>query len=566
MFFRLKTSGKRQYLQIVQNHWDKSRGTPRQQVLVTLGRYDHLVDKGSLKSLLASGERFCDELLILSDHKKGKSKKVSTRRIGAVLIFERLWQESGISEILSELLAERFFEFDVEKAIFFSVLHRILESGSDRNCDKWLREYVYISESESESESVACDIQLHLHHYYRAMNWIGEPLQMYKGQDDQISFSPRCSKDVIEERLFQRNRTLFSNLGVVFFDTTSIYFEGAGGETLGAFGNSKDHRPDRKQLVVGVIIDDKGHPISCEIWPGNTTDVKTLIPIVKRLKKRFRINQVCIVSDRGMISQEVLAWLESENWPYILGARMRNQKEVKQEVLKRGGRYKTVVAWEEKKGGKSRKSPLKIKEVKVADRRYVVCFNVAQACKEKNDRLEILKSLEKQLKQGGKSLVGNKGYRKYLKSVGKAFEIDREKIKEEARFDGKWVLRTNTSLEAFKVALQYKELWMVEQIFRSMKTLLETRPIYHQSDNAIRGHVFCSFLALLLIKTLNMRLEERGLKFEWNDILRDLDSLEEIEIEKRDKRFLLRSDLKGCCGDIFRAVGVALPPSFQELE
>ena len=164
MFFRLKTSGKRQYLQIVQNHWDKSRGTPRQQVLVTLGRYDHLVDKGSLKSLLASGERFCDELLILSDHKKGKSKKVSTRRIGAVLIFERLWQESGISEILSELLAERFFEFDVEKAIFFSVLHRILESGSDRNCDKWLREYVYISESESESESVACDIQLHLHH------------------------------------------------------------------------------------------------------------------------------------------------------------------------------------------------------------------------------------------------------------------------------------------------------------------------------------------------------------------------------------------------------------------
>ena len=212
------------------------------------------------------------------------------------------------------------------------------------------------------------------------------------------------------------------------------------------------------------------------------------------------------------------------------------------ETLKRGGRYKTVVAWEEKKSGKSPKSPLKIKEVKVADRRYVVCFNVAQTCKEKNDRLEILKSLEKQLKQGGKSLVGNKGYRKYLKSVGKTFEIDREKIKQEARFDGKWVLRTNTSLEACNVALQYKELWMVEQIFRSMKTLLETRPIYHQSDNAISGHVFCSFLALLLIKKLNMRLEERGLKYEWDDILRDLDSLEEIEIEKGDKRFLLRSD------------------------
>ena len=556
MFFRLKTSGKRQYLQIVQNQWDKDRGTPRQQVLITLGRYDHLVDKGALKSLLTSGERFCNELMILSDHRKGKSRKISTRRIGAVLIFERLWKESGISEILTQLVAERFFQFDVEKAIFFSVLHRILESGSDRNCDKWLREYV------------ACD-HLHLHHYYRAMNWLGEQLPMYKGQDEPISFSPRCHKDVIAERLFQRKRTLFSNLEVVFFDTTSIYFEGAGGETLGAFGNSKDHRPDRKQLVVGVIIDDKGHPVSCEIWPGNTTDVKTLIPIVKRLKKRFRIQQVCIVSDRGMISKEVLSWLESENWPYILGTRMRNQKEVKQEVLKRGGRYKTVVAVvarEEKKRGKSRKSPLKVKEVHVEDRRYVVCFNVAQACKEKSDRLEILKSLEKQLRQGGKSLIGNKGYRKYLKSVGKSFEIDREKIKEEARFDGKWVLRTNTSIEACKVALQYKELWMVEQIFRSMKTLLETRPIYHQSDNAIRGHVFCSFLALVLIKELSMRLEERCLKYEWDDILRDLDSLEEIEIEKGEKRFVLRSDLKGCCGEIFRAVGIALPPSFRELE
>jgi transposase len=552
MFFRLKKSGQRQYLQIVQNHWDKSMGIPRQQVLATLGRFDHIVDKGSLKSLLASGERFCNELVVLSDYKKGKSKQITTRRIGPVLVFERLWKESGISEILSELLGERFFEFNVEKTIFFSVLHRIMESGSDRNCHKWLREYLA-----DDSD------KLKLHHYYRAMNWLGEPLKLAKERDNVIPFSPRCTKDVIEERLFQKKRTLFSDLEVVFFDTTSIYFEGAGGETLGEFGNSKDHRPDRKQLVIGVIIDDKGHPICCEMWPGNTTDVKSLIPIVKRLKKRFKIKEVCIVSDRGMISQAVLNWLESENWPYILGARMRKQKEVKEEVLKRGGRYQTVVDWEEKKNGKS---PLKIKEVKVADRRYIVCFNVSQARKEKNDRLEILKNLQEQLKKGGKSLVGNKGYRKYLKSVGKAFEIDANKIKQEARYDGKWVLRTNTNFEARDVALKYKELWMVEQIFRSMKTLLETRPIYHRSDNPIRGHVFCSFLALLLIKELKVRLENKEMKFEWEEILNDLDSLEEIEIEKEERRFLLRSELKGCCGDIFKAVGLAVPPSFRQVE
>ena len=141
-----------------------------------------------------------------------------------------------------------------------------------------------------------------------------------------------------------------------------------------------------------------------------------------------------------------------------------------------------------------------------------------------------------------------------------------EKIKREARYDGKWVLRTNTSIEARDVALKYKELWMVERIFRSMKTLLETRPIYHRSDNAIRGHVFCSFLALLLIKELNIRLENKEMKFEWDEILNDLDSLEEIEIEKEEKRFILRSELKGCFGDIFKAVGIAVPPSFRQVE
>jgi transposase len=255
--------------------------------------------------------------------------------------------------------------------------------------------------------------------------------------------------------------------------------------------------------------------------------------------------------------------LESENWPYILGARMRRQKEVKEDVLKRGGRYQDVVREDEKSNGKS---PLRIKEVTISDRRYIVCFNVSQAYKEKKDRIEILKHLQQQSRQGGKSLVGNKGYRKYVRSVGKAFAIDMKKVREEARYDGKWVLRTNTSMEARKVALKYKELWMVEQIFRSMKSLLETRPLYHRSDNAIRGHVFCSFLALLLIKELNIRLEKKEMKFEWADILRDIDSLEEIEIEKEGKRFMLRSELKGCCGDIFKAAGVALPSSFRQVE
>ena len=190
-----------------------------------------------------------------------------------------------------------------------------------------------------------------------------------------------------------------------------------------------------------------------------------------------------------------------------------------------------------------------------------------------------MKGLSAQLKRGGeKSLIGNKGYRKYVKIVGegegegevkgksKGFEIDLEKVKSEARYDGKWVLRTNTHYDAAEVALKYKELWMVEQIFRSLKSLLETRPIYHRVDETITGHVFCSFLALVLIKELQERMNIKGYDFEWYDVLRDIGVLEEVEIEKEGKRFVLRSEAQGCCGEVFKAAGVGLPPSFRHVK
>jgi len=301
------------------------------------------------------------------------------------------------------------------------------------------------------------------------------------------TFSPRCTKDIIEEELFFHTRDLFLSLDLVFFDTTSIYFEGEGGQTIGKRGYNKDHRPDLKQMVVGAVVDGNGRPICCELWPGNTADVTTLLPVAKRLSSRFSVGRVCLVADRGMISQDSISDLEADNWPYILGARMRNQKEIRQDVLSRAGRYQIV---------KTNGTPLKIKEVSVEGRRYVVCLNEDQAKKDAADRQAIISGLSEALKNGDKSLVENKGYRKYLCTEGPHFRIDEDKVKAEARFDGKWVLRTNTTLSSAQVALKYKQLWMVEYLFRSAKSLLGTRPVFHKYDRTIRGHVFCSFLAL----------------------------------------------------------------------
>ena len=208
---------------------------------------------------------------------------------------------------------------------------------------------------------------------------------------------------------------------------------------------------------------------------------------------------------------------------------------------------------------------LQVKEVKLEDKRYIVCLNTRQARKDALDREAIIASLEVKLQTQPKSLIANKGYRKYLKLDRGHLRVDKKKIEEDARFDGKWVLLTNTTLPAEEVALKYKELWQVEQVFRDMKTVLETRPVFHQRNETITGHVFCSFLALTLLKELERRLGIKGYDFEWADIKQDLQSLQEVAITENGKTLAIRSECVGTCGKTFRVVGVALPPTVREI-
>jgi hypothetical protein len=531
----------------VENYWDQGRS--RQRVLVTLGRLEQLQESGQLDALLASGGRLAQNLLILGAHQKGEAPVISTRRLGPALVFERLWQETGCAAVVTQLLRDRRFEFDVERAVFLTVLHRLCAPGSDRAADRW-----------KEDQEIVGVADLELHHLYRAMAWLGEVLPD-SHLHDATKLVPRCIKDQIEEHLFARRRDLFTDLDIVFFDTTSIYFEGEGGDTLGQYGHSKDHRPDEKQMVVGAVLDGEGRPICCELWPGNTADVTTLIPIVDRLGRRFKIRQICMVADRGMLSKDTLTDLEEQGWPYIVGARMRAQKEVREEVLADRGRFRVVHG---RRAQSTDPAPLKVKEVTIAGRRYVVCVNEEEVVTDRQRREQIVTALRQQLQQGDKALVGNKGYRNYLKVEGAGhFAIDEAKLEEEARYDGTWVLRTRSELATAEVALQYKKLWMVEHWFRSCKSLLDTRPIYHKRDETIRGHVFCSFLALVLRHELQPRLKERGHDLEWADVMRDLERVQYVDVEHAGKRFRLRTELAGSAGRVFQAAGVAAPPTVQ---
>jgi hypothetical protein len=559
MFVRVKNNGGHQYLQLVSTQ--RLEGRVRQRVIGTLGRKDLLEQSDTLEGLAASLGKFTRHAAVLAEHRCGRAEVLRTRSLGPGLVFGRLWEELGLPGVLAEALGDRRFGFSVERAIFLTVVHRLMAPASgtsDRAAEKWRGEMILPGVEE-----------LDLQHLYRAMAWLGEELDASQ-QAGATPFSPRCTKDLIEESLFGRHRELFTGLSLVFFDTTSLYFEGEGGETLGQYGHSKDHRPDLKQMVVGMVLDGDGRPVCSELWPGNTTDVKTLLPVVERLQKRFGITQVCVVSDRGMISEATITALEEEHpgLKYILGARLRSDAEVREVVLGWAGSYQQVHGPREHSKSPS---PLRVKDVRFTaegrDRRYVVCHNLEQAQKDRADREAIVAALEDQLRKGAKSLVGNRGYRKYLRSEGEGFRIDRQKVREEERYDGKWVLRTNWwEASAAEVALRYKDLWMVESIFRTAKTILETRPIYHKCDETIRGHVFCSFLALMLRKELQERLAGKGLVLEWADVVRDLEALRVVRLRSGAATCELRSLPQGAAGKVLQAAGVSPGASLRFLE
>jgi hypothetical protein len=254
-----------------------------------------------------------------------------------------------------------------------------------------------------------------------------------------------------------------------------------------------------------------------------------------------------------MISAKTIDGLEERGLEYILGARMRRQAEVRDVVLQHLGPYEEVA------------ENLKVKEVWVEGRRYVVCLNPDEALKDKADRKAIVDALEDELREGVKQLVGNRGYRRFLRMDKGAAAIDRKKVEAEALYDGKFVLRTNTKLPASEVALQYKRLLVVEGLFRAVKSILESRPIYHQWDATIKGHVFCSFLALVLMHELKRRMAMRGYHEEWDVVRRDLESLGEVEISDGADRYLLRTALQGATGKVLQAVGVAAPPTLRPM-
>lgn len=526
MFVRVKRSvhegATYEYLQVVESFRDAGR--PRQRVLATLGRREQIVASGALDGLVRSLAKFSETLRVVEAGRTQGLVAHSAKAWGPTLVFGRLWEHQGLPEIIRDLARGRRFGFDPERVSFAMALQRLSAPGSDLQGSGWVE-----TVEAAGFESIA------LQHLYRTTGFLAEV------------------RAELEVALFERDRDLFTQaLDLVFLDTTSVLVYRAQETEWRKRGYSRDHRPDLPQLVLAVAVDQQGWPVSWEVFPGQTADQVAFEAMVAKMRERFRIRRVIVVADRGMISKRSLQLLidhKTAPYDYILGCRMRKQHEVRQEVLGRAGRYQQVT------------TNLKVKEVRVKDRRYIICLNEEEAIKDAAARAAMLKRLEEKLATGGaKSLVGNRGYARFVKMARGSVRIDEQAVAADARFDGKFVLKTNTELPAEEVAQTYKSLWRVERTFREEKSTLQVRPIFYHRDDTSIGHIVAGFLALRLEVDLQRRLEAKGIDASWPTLMRDLGQVHAVRVELDGRRYLLRTDLKGTAHQAFVAASVR-PPS-----
>ncbi len=520
--FKNKDGSIRTYLQLVET--TREDGKVHQRVLCNLGRLEELQQGGQLERLTEALSRYTNLKLVKNEALKIKPGQ--DKEWGPSLVFRSLWQELGLDSVIDRLVDRSAIEFNIDAALFAMTLNRLEDPFSKLGVSKWAPTVHYPAFS-----------TLELQHYYRSLDLLAE------------------HKDTIEQYLFERVKDLFHlKLDLVFWDTTSTYFEGTGPETMAKYGHSKDHRPDRVQIVIGLLMTQEGIPVSHEIFPGNMNDVKSFAKALEIVKQRFSIEKIVLVGDRGMVSAPLLEEIESQKLEYIVGVRMRKMRSM-DDVLSRRGRYHEV------------RPNLKVKEVKHENDRYIVCFNPEEAVYDRQSREQMIKKLDTKLKEGGiKSLVGNSGYRRFLSVSGSEIAIDQQTVNNEERYDGKYVLKTNNQLlTPEEIALAYKDLWRVERAFREMKSGLNLRPIYHWKDSRVRGHVMICFLAFLLESTFRKRCQEKEIKVPYNDLMLDLKQVRAFELNLNDKRYLLRSALYGKSYEAFRAVGLRPPSEVTEM-
>jgi transposase len=539
------------YLQLAHNEWDAKAGHSVVRVLHNFGRED-LIDRSAIERLIGSLERWLDPQA--PPRPAGGAgpglRFLESRPMGGAWALDGLWRSLKIDRTLSRLLKGRRLDPRAERVLFALVANRALEPLSKLACSKWVTERAWI-DGLAELDEDAC---------YRAMDWLLE-----------------VEDELAEQVYFETADLLNLEVDLLFFDTTSTYFEretsdqptvGEDGEQIApafrSYGHSKDHRPDLPQVVIGMAVTRTGIPIRVWCWPGNSSD-QELIRQVKDDLRSWKLARVVWVGDRGFQSEENRRYMQRAGGHYIFGEKLRGNDKEANLALARQGRYHEVA------------ENLRVKEVIIDDGtmrdRFVICHNPEEAKRDEAVREQLLTQLEQAIANSDTLTVeerqklhgrlsAKRGLARFIRTTkGGLLRVDRAAVKTEEHLDGKFLLRTSDpTLSVEDIALGYKQLLEIERAWRDMKSTLDLRPVHHRKEDRIRAHVLLCWLALLLI-----RIAENQTSETWRNLRDELQRLHLGTFAGPAGHSQQRTELTSRHHAILRSLGVEAPPLFLQL-
>jgi transposase len=476
-----KDGSKITYVQLAHNTRDPQKGFAVAKVLYNFGRIEEL-DVTELKRLVKSISRFLAPQEVIEaqaalEFNEPDIKWKKCRSFGGIYLLSGLWMRLNFAGILSKRISQKQFKTPITQAIFAMIANRCLAPSSKLAVTEWVKRTVHIP------GLADIDVQV----LYRAMDFLLE------------------YQEELEKEIYWTVADILNiEVDILFFDTTSTYFETDHETELKKRGYSKDKRRDLPQAIVGLAVTRDGIPVKHWVFPGNTQDMET-IEHVKNDLSGWRLNRCIFVHDAGMSSENNLQYLQRGGGHYIVGRKLKSGEEEAKAALSQRGPYirindklwaKEVILGD----GEKRKRLVLVKNTEEEERQRRVRREIVQTIKKKIEDLNSRKSRSHNKEVC--ELKSHSTYGKYVKEQEDGrLKIDFKKVLSESRYDGKFLIQTSDdTLSIPDIVFGYKQLNDVEQAFRSLKTTLELRPNYHSKDDRIRCHIFLCFLALLLVR------------------------------------------------------------------
>lgn len=507
------------YLHLVESQWVKEKKRPTHKLIYSFGKVTEL-NKDRIQTLARNLLSYINQDISSLDM---DSEIEWSRPYGTSYLVLELAKSLRITQVLRSNLRKTKISSPVDLAILGMVINRCINPLSKLKVDEWLKEDIYFPGAEDIS----------LQHLYRGLDFL------------------ESSKDLLEDELFWQTRNLFNReVDIVFYDTTSTYIEGRGDDPCFQFGYSRDHRPDRKQVVIGLATDRDGLPLASFLFPGSTMDVTTVKTMIERLSK-LKVGRVIFVCDRGMVFEDNLKLLESQGYDYLVGVKLRGLKVVRERVLSSRGRYQKVL------------ENLEVKEVFIEGRRYIVCHNPEEAKRDKLIREEILKELTLEIERINTNslspctVLNSSIKKRFVKELNSGrLTLNKTKVREDARYDGKYVLLTTESkLSVGELALQYKNLFRVERAFRGLKNIIDLRPLYHWKEYRVKAH-----LSLCVLSYFIQRYAELKTAQQWDTIQRHLNRIVATKIFLKNGTVIKRNQLTTFQKNLLNQLNIKEPP------